>query len=156
MITTLEKYWPYISILLLLLLLAAPFAWPGATVLLGVVAVILGVGAVILFSVHGHVKAHRDGRLDRAGLFRNIAIDVPGLLLTIPAAAFAGRAVGQLAGDAARRFAEQAWPSWSGAAGILCSLLAGLLVGLIVGFAVKTVWRKLFKTKELVPVETRA
>ena len=79
MLTTLEKYWPYLSILLLLLLLAVPFAWPGATVLLGAVAVSLGVGTVILFSVHGHVKAHREGQLDRADLVRNIAVDVPGL-----------------------------------------------------------------------------
>src|SRR5690242_11801710 len=139
MLKTLEKNWPYLSILLLLVLLAAPFAWPQATSTLGIIAIILGVGAVIVFRVAGHVRAYREGKLERAGLARNILVDVPGLLLTMAAAALAGRAAGQFAAEAAGN------AGWDGLAQLLSALLAGLAAGMAVGLGVKAVWGRLAK-----------
>lgn len=147
-LTTLEKYWPYLSILLLLTLLAVPFMWPASAGVMGMLAVALGVGALIVFSMHGHVKAYQAGRLDKAELAHNIAVDVPGLLLTMAVAAFAGRTAGQLAAEAAVKVIEANWPGWGVAAEILCGLLAGMLVGIAVGFVVKTIWGKLIKVQQ--------
>jgi hypothetical protein len=141
MLKTLEKNWPYLSILLLLILLAVPFMWPQATATLGVIAVVLGVGAVIVFRVAGHVRAHREGKLDRAGLTRNILVDVPGLLLTMAAAALAGRAAGQFAGEAAGK------AGWGQLGEILAALLAGLVVGVVVGLLVKALWGRLARAQ---------
>src|SRR5258708_2274809 len=151
MLKTLEKNWPYLSILLLLILLAVPFVWPQTASLLGVIAVVISVGALVVFSVAGHVRAYRAGELDRAGLVRNILVDLPGLLLTMAAAALAGRAAGQFAGEAAGKAAENAWPGWGAMTGVLAALLAGMVVGIIVGVLVKGTWGKLVKDRQANP-----
>lgn len=148
MLKTIEKNWPYVSILLLLALLAAPFAWPQTAGALGTVAILLSVGALVAFSVSGQLRAYHAGGLDRAGLTRNILVEVPGLLLSMAVAALAGRAAGQLAGAAAVPAAESAWPGWGGLAGLLVALLVGMLVGILVGLLVKGSWGKLLKTKQ--------
>jgi len=61
MLKHLEKHWPLISILFTLAILASLFFLPGATRLLSLLVMGLGILAILTFTVRRHVQAHRQG-----------------------------------------------------------------------------------------------
>ena len=144
MLKTLEKSWPIISIVFTLLILASLFFLPGATRVLSLAVMFLGIIAILTFTVRRHVQAHRQGRITRPAMRRNIIIDLFGLLITmaivILVAGMAGTsAVLRLAQDQA---AGQAWGmTW----GVLAGLLAGIAAGVLVSLFVRWGWGKLWK-----------
>jgi len=138
MIKILEKSWPIISIVFTLLILASLFFLPGATRALSLAVMFLGIIAILTFTVRRHVQAHRQGRITRPAMRRNLLVDLTGLLLTMAAviyiAGLAGTAAGQAAGQA-----------WGADAGIVSGLLAGIAAGLLVSLFLRWGWGKLWK-----------
>ena len=80
---TLERYWPVVSILSVLALLASLFFWPSASATLAVLILILSLGMAILFIVRRQMQVYGAGQIDRADLFRNIFFEVLGFLLAM-------------------------------------------------------------------------
>jgi len=70
---TLEKHWPLISIFFTLAILASLFFWPGTTRLLSLLVMGLGILAIVTFTIHRQVQAHRQGRITRPVMTRNIS-----------------------------------------------------------------------------------
>jgi hypothetical protein len=146
MLKTLEQHWPKISIILILVILASLFFWPGITDSLGMIALFFALAMTVIFLVRGRVQAYRQGQLDRVGLMRNIAIDLLGMLVALVIISMVAGLVIQVVGGMAGPAVEQVWPGWGMAAAILSGLLAGMLVGAAVGFVVKLAWGKLAKS----------
>jgi O-antigen ligase len=63
MLTTLEKRWPLISLVLLLALLASLFLWLGVRSPLTTALLIIALGAAVFFVVRRQVQAYRDGKI---------------------------------------------------------------------------------------------
>ncbi len=65
---------------------------------------VVGLAAIITFTIHRYAQAHKQGKITRQMLVRNIVVDVTGILLTMTAviliAGKAGAYVGQAAGKA--------------------------------------------------------
>jgi ribose/xylose/arabinose/galactoside ABC-type transport system permease subunit len=128
-----EKSWPFVSIALILAILASLFFWPGVTRLLSGIVIGLGLVAVLAFTVRRPVEAHRQGRMSLPEMWRNIIIDVLGVLVAMTAVILA-------AGWVARAVARAAGKAWGNAAGILAAVLVGLVIGFTVGFLVRWLW----------------
>ena len=88
MLKILESRWRIISILLLLILLAVVFFIPSMSGAFSIAMLLVSLGTVIVFIVRRQVKSYRSGKINRAGIFRNIAVEIFGLLLTIALAFF--------------------------------------------------------------------
>ena len=138
MLKKLERIWPFFSILLLLVILASLFLLPKATRLLSLLAMGLGLAAIIAFSVGKQVRACRAGKITRPALIRNIIVDVSGILITMAVVILISSKVTALAAQAAGK-------AWGVTAGILSALGAGLAVGFGVGSLVGWGWGKLTK-----------
>jgi cytochrome bd-type quinol oxidase subunit 2 len=145
MLKTIEQHWPKISIILILVILASLFFWPGITRSLGMIGMFFALMMTTAFLVRGRVQAYRKDQSDSAALMRNIAIDLLGMLVALAVVSLAAGAVIQVVGGMAGTAAEQAWPGWGVAAAILAGLMAGIIVGAAVGFVVKLAWGKLTK-----------
>ena len=156
MLKALEKYWPLISILLTLALLDCLLFWPSVSPPLALVVVVLSIGMAILFSVQKHVRAYRQGMLDRPALTRNIFVDVFGTLMIIVAALLLVGRVAQVVGLAAGRAAESQWPGTGALLGMLAGLLAGLPIGIGIALLVQMTWGRLVKHPRAVGVENEA
>ncbi len=115
MLNRIEKCWPLISILFLVVILASLFFWPATTRLLSLIVMAVGLAAIITFTIRRHVRVYKQGNIKRQELARSIVVDVTGILLTMAAviliAGKAGAYVGQAAGQA-----------WGVTAGILLVL----------------------------------
>jgi len=83
MINNLEKYWPFISILLLLILLAILIFMPSMSGTISVAALLVSLGMAIVFIVRRQLNNYRSGKTNRAGMLREIAVEIFGLLITI-------------------------------------------------------------------------
>ncbi len=119
-------------------ILASLFFWPSIARLLSLIVMVVGLAAIITFNVQRHIQVHRQGKISREVLARNIVVDVLGILLIMAAVILVAGKVGAYAGQAAGR-------AWGVTAGILSSLAAGLAVGFGVSLLVRWVWGKLFK-----------
>jgi hypothetical protein len=133
MFNKLEKSWPFVTTALILAILASLFFWPGVTRLLSGIVIGLGLVAVLAFTVRRPVEAHRQGRMSLPEMWRNIIIDVLGVLVAMTAVILA-------AGWVARAVARAAGKAWGNAAGILAAVLVGLVIGFTVGFLVRWLW----------------
>ncbi|HTX91800.1 MAG TPA: hypothetical protein VMC09_11365 [Anaerolineales bacterium] len=140
MIQKLEKAWPYISILLILALVAALFFWQPAARGMAYLLVGLSVLAALAFLVFKPVQAYRAGRLSRPAMRRAILVDGLGLLLSLAAVILAA---GKLAGLVARA----AGNAWGATAGTLSALTAALVAGLAVGLPVRWAWGALTRPR---------
>jgi hypothetical protein len=156
MLKSLEKTWPFVSILLTLAILASIFFLPAATRLLALFIMLLGLGVTVLLTVRKHLQAHRQGKLDRKQLAGRIAVDVPGVLLTMAAVIPSGACAGQLVGQWGGRAAESRWPGWGTAVGILAGILAGAIVGGSAGALVRWLWGRLTRSRRSPTVHAEA
>ncbi len=141
MLKTLEKSWPIISLLFILAILASLFFWPTTSRLLSLIVMGVGLAAIIAFTIQRQVQAHKQGKLTRQVLVRNIVVDVLGILLTMAAvilvAGKTGAYIGLVVGKA-----------WGVTAGILSSLAVGFGVSLLARWG----WRKLTKPRRSAPI----
>ena len=133
-----KKSWPIISIFFTLLILASLFSLPSVTRYVSLTVMTLGLAAVVTFTVRRHVQAHRQGRITRPAMQRNLLVDLTGLLLTMAAVI----CVAGLAGTSAGQATAQAWGV---NAGIVSGLLVGIAAGLLVSLFVRWGWGKLAK-----------
>jgi hypothetical protein len=140
MLKTIEKIWPWISILLFIAILASLFLWPGATRTLSLVVIGAGLVAVLAFTIRRPVEAYRQGRLPLAAMRRNLVVDVLGVLLSMAAVIL-------VAGKVAGTLAQAAGRAWGLAAGVLAAVLSGLAIGYLVSFAVRWLWGLLTRPK---------
>jgi len=126
-VTTLQKYAPTISILLLLALIVALFFSPPSVRLLSTIIIVFGISTAILFTVHNNWQKHKEGELTRAEFIRNTILDLIGLALIMGSAVWLGRLTGTYIGLA-----------WGNVAGIV----AAMAVGFIAAFIVGKIWGK--------------
>ena len=151
MLKRIEKYWPLISLSLLLAILASLFFWPASIRPLSLIVMGTSLGAVIAFTIRRYVQAHREGKITRQRLVRGILVDVPGILLTMTAAILAGGEAGAYAGQVIGKAAESQRAGWGVPAGILAGMLVGILAGLIVGLLARWIWGRLLKPSHALP-----
>ncbi len=83
MFKIIEKYWPIISILLLLVLIAVLLFAPIVVGAFAIAMLILSLSIAIFFIVRRQMQVHRKNKIDRATMLRNIFFEVLGLSLTI-------------------------------------------------------------------------
>ena len=140
MLKKLEKVWPYISILLLFVLVSSLFYWKLAVPGMSILLIGLSVIAALVFVVGKPVQAHKAGKLSVQVMWRTILVEGLGLLLSTAAVILA-------AGKIAGLVAQAVGKAWGTNAGILSALAAGLVVGFGLGWAIKTVWTKLTLSK---------
>ena len=131
MIAFFESRWIIISISLLLILLAVPFFMPSMLGTISVATLLVSLGMAIVFIVRRQLKSYRSGKTNRAGMLRNITVEIFGLLLTI---ALAFLIVVHVIGI--MNLSSGLWEM-----GIAIAL--SLLIGLIVGWLVRVTWGRL-------------
>ncbi len=156
MFKTLRKFWPAVSVVCLLGLLASLFFWPAGSRWVGWIVLIFSIGMAIALIVQQHLQAYRKGRISRRRLVRLICTDVAGTLLAILAAILLTGKIASSIGLAAARAAEKTWPGAGNTAGILASLLSGVVVGLGVGFLVRWLWGIITRPKQPAPAQDKA
>ena len=83
MLTRLEKHWPMISLVLLIILIVALVFSPASAKTFSSLVLLLGIGMAILFIIRRQVEAYRAGKIDRAAMLRSIFFEVLGLLLAM-------------------------------------------------------------------------
>ena len=120
-----KKYFPLISVLLLLATLLSLWFLPSATPALGV--------AVLLFtpaaSVSSIFEKHKDSKAPRSKIVKEIV----GVVLTVLVVVTIGGAAGLFAGRYAGVYAES---HWSGM-GIMAGFVSAIATGFAVGYAVR-------------------
>jgi len=131
MFKTLESHWLFISISLLLILLAVLFFMPSISGTISVATLLVSLGMAIVFIVRRQLKSYRSGKTNRAGMLRNITVEIFGLLLTI---ALAFLIVVHVIGI--MNLSSGLWEM-----GIAIAL--SLLIGLVIGWLVKVTWGRL-------------
>lgn len=131
MLTPIQKL--AISILLLIALLVAFLFYPASSRALSTIVLVFGIGTAVAFTIYSNWKKYKDSELTRSEFFRNTALDLLGLVLTMAAAIWLGRLVG---GYAAQRMGASTLA-------IIVSLLAALTAGFIAAWLVQRLWRRL-------------
>jgi fructose-specific phosphotransferase system IIC component len=142
MIKQLEKYWPYISILLILAIVASLFYWKSATQLLSIILIGVSVVAVLIFVIQKQIQAQKQGKIYLTVMRRNILVDVLGVLISMAAVIL-------VAGKVAGVIVQPIGNVLGGTAGILCALVAGLVAGIGINLVVQWVWRSLTKPRKI-------
>lgn len=122
MLTSLQKYAPAISILLLAALVVALFFSPPSARLLSTIIIVFGIGTAILFTIHKNWEKHKENELTRPEFIRNTIIDLFGLALVMLSAMWLGRMAGGYAGQ-----------NWGMFSGIVVGMIAGFGTALVVG-----------------------
>ncbi len=138
-----KKYWPWVSIFLLLIILAFIFIWPAASRPLSIVVMILGLGMVVALTIQRHLQAYHKGGIDKKELARKIVMDLLGLLLAMVAAILVGGRFGRLVSQSAW---EAGWPEWTV---IAAGILTGFAAGFAAGWLVRFLWGVFFKPKRV-------
>jgi TRAP-type uncharacterized transport system fused permease subunit len=137
MFTTLEKRWPFISILLLLVLLTALIFSPSSAGTFAIVILFLSLGTAIFFIVRRQIQAYRKNQIDRPTLVRNIYFEVLGLLITVALAVL----LAQVIIGVINPLMGNNWLS----IGIIIGL--SMLGGLGAAWLVKLTWDRLIRSK---------
>ena len=127
MLTSLQRYAPIISILLLLALVVALFFSPPSARLLSTIIIVFGIGTAILFTIHKNWEKHQNSEITRPEFIRNTIIDLLGLALVMGAAVWFGRLTGFYVG-------------W--VLGNLAGIIVAMIAGAAIAFVVKKVWEK--------------
>ena len=131
MLNILEKYWPFISIPLLIILLAILIFVPSIAGAFSIAALLVSLGMAIVFIVRRQLKSYRSGKINRAGVLGNIFVEVVGLLLTITLAFLIVASLIET-----MNLSSGLWEM-----GIAIAL--SLLIGLVIGWLVKVTWGRL-------------
>jgi hypothetical protein len=130
MIRTLKKSWLYISILLILALVASLLFWKSAARWVAIVLIGLSIIVALVFATHKHVQARKEDQISNSVMWRNILVDGLGVLISMAAVILVAGRIAVLVA----RFAMNAW-------GLVAGILAALAVGLVVGFGVNLLIR---------------
>jgi len=131
----LQRYWVILPVLFALVLWITRWFWPAALGTVTILIVLLSLTVAISRIIAYQVQSQREGRLDRAGMFRNIALELIGMLLAVTLAVLLGRT---LIGLATRSIEDDLTR-------LILALVVGLLVGLGVGILVSRTWGRFVK-----------
>ena len=143
MFSFLQKYWPYVSLILIVTLLASLLFWPSLSSPLGMAVLGLAVGIGIVFTIRKHWNAYQAGELTREQLSRKFAVDVSGIFITISIISFLGGLAGQYIGFLAGNAAEVRWPGAGAVVGIIAAILSAFVIGYGVRLLVGSTWGRL-------------
>ena len=146
MINIIQKFWPFVSLVLIIILLVSLLFWPVSSRPLGLAVLVLAIGIAILFTIRKHWNAYQAGVLSRTQLTRNIAVDVLGIFITISIISFLGGLAGQYVGFLAGNAAEVRWPGVGAVVGIIAAILSAFVVGYGVRLLVGSTWGR-FSTR---------
>jgi hypothetical protein len=130
----LKKYFPTVSVILLLGLIASFLFWPEKSVLFAIAILILCLGMSLALIIQRIREANIQSNLTRTMVIRNIALETLGLLLVIFAASFAGYVIGRWAGSAV----EQSQPGF----GVYAGLIAGISSAFGIAWGMRMAWNK--------------
>jgi hypothetical protein len=140
MFPSLEKYWPLISIALLILLLASLWLWPERQGVLSLAIIVISVGMLFAFTIHRRVEGNRKGLIDQSTMMHMIVLDCVGILLVLVSVMMVGSYVSKLVGTAVFNAMQISAPQWAEVLAIISSLLSALAAGVGVGWVVRSVW----------------
>ncbi|MCL4530431.1 MAG: hypothetical protein M1282_13590 [Chloroflexi bacterium] len=133
MLNNLESRWPFLSILLLLILLAGSIFSPALTGILARLVLMLGPGMAIAFIICRQAQAYRAGKIDTAAMVRHIFFEVLGLLLAMALAILLSQVAAGLAVPLLG----------SGLVSTVILMIAVVLLGLGAAWLVKVTWGRL-------------
>ncbi len=119
----LQKYYPLISAIFVLILIASFFLWPQNSGVFAIAIIILGFGMSLALIIQRNCDANAQSNVSRAVIIRNVTIDALGLILVICAAGFVGRAISLWAGNVVM----PSQPDWG--------IFLGPVIGLSLAFA---------------------
>jgi hypothetical protein len=68
MLKSIEKFWPMVSTLSILVILAFQFVWPANIRPLSLIVMGIGLAAMIAFTIQRHLSAHREKRIEQHAL----------------------------------------------------------------------------------------
>jgi TRAP-type uncharacterized transport system fused permease subunit len=137
MFRSFNKYWPLISIFLLLILLTTLVFSPSSAGTFAIIMLFLSLGMAIFFIVRRQTQAHSENQIDRPTLVRNIYFEVLGLLITIALAVLLAQVIIGIINP----LMGNNWLS----IGIIIGL--SILGGLGAAWLVKVTWDRLIRSK---------
>ena len=140
MFLTLEKHWPLVSTLLLIVLLACLWLWPALQGLLSLAIIVLSVGMLLAFTIHRRLEENCKGVIERSFMNRLIILDCVGILLVLVSAMIVGSFVSRVVGLWMYDVLLPSAPQWAEPAAIITSLVAALAAGVGVGWLVRSAW----------------
>jgi len=111
-----------------LILLAVLIFMPRISGAFSIAVLLISLGLAIVFIVRRQLKSYRSGKTNRAGMLRNITVEIFGLLLTI--------ALAFLIVVRVIRMMNLSSGLWEMGIAIFLSLL----IGLVIGWLVKVTW----------------
>jgi hypothetical protein len=135
MLTNLLRYWPLLSIVMILALITGAIVMPDWANAIAMVAVILGPAIAAYSVIHKHLRLHRDESASKNRTARNILVESTGILLAMLLAGILGRYIaGIVAGQVNDELTK-----------LIVSVLTGMSIGLAVGFLVRRAWGRLVR-----------
>ncbi len=144
---SIKKYWPVVSILLFLSIIATSVLWPQISRLLAWTVLCLGLGLAIFATVRRDYQPYKQGLIPRRAFIRTLVIDLVGLLLSTAAAITAASWAGRVTAQEVWEIAGLLWVT------LLVSLVAGLAAGLGAGGLARFLWGRLFRPKRKLAVK---
>ena len=122
----LQKYWPIISIALLVALILSLYFNPKISVWISAILLSLSLCMAFFLVSQKHIQSYKQGQITRIKLTRNILLDVLGLLLTVGAASYLGFAAGE----------------WASTYGIWTGLAVGMAAGFSAAWLAREAWAR--------------
>jgi hypothetical protein len=139
----LEKFWPIISLLLILALLVSLLFWPAPARSLSEIVLFVGIGMAVFFTIRRNWQAHQQGKITRARFVRSTILDLIGLALTMAAALWLGGAAAAFSTRLAGQYAAQR--AGASSLAVIAGLLAAVTAGFLAGWLVQHAWESLMK-----------
>jgi hypothetical protein len=122
----LQKFWPIISIALLMALIVSFLFYPTISVWISVILLLSNLGMAFFLLLQKHIPPYKQGQITRFKLTRRILFDILGLLLIICASSYLGFMVG----------------GWASKYGIWTGLIVGMAVGFSTAWLARQAWAR--------------
>src|SRR3990172_2662183 len=121
----LQKYFPFISIALLVALIVSLFFYPAISGWISVILIAVSLGLALFFTNQIHIQPLKQGQITRIKFTRNVLLDMLGFLFAVAAASYLGGVAGTRLGAS--------FGLWAG-------LIAGMLVAFLAAWGVLKLW----------------
>lgn len=122
----LQKFWPIISITILVVLIVSLFFNPKISAWISVILILSNLGMAFFLLLQKHIQPYKQGQVSRIKFTRSILLDVLGLLLTIGAASYLGFMAGR----------------WASVYGTWIGLVVGMAVGFSAAWLAREAWAR--------------
>jgi hypothetical protein len=138
----LEKHWPLLSIVFLIVLLASQCLWPELLGPLSIAVIVLSVGSLITLTVYRRLEEKRIGHIERAAMVYFITLDILGILLVLISAMVVGSFASKMVGTAVFNAFNASALQHAEEVSSISSLLAALTAGAVIGWLMRSVWER--------------